>query len=259
MTELTILGAFVIGFLGSSHCLGMCGGLTVALGLGGTESNRAYLLTYNAGRVLTYGVIGGVAGFFGEQIVASLPQAGLLLRTIAGALLIAMGLYINQWWMGLTQLEKIGAKLWKRIQPLSKFLIPVKTHRQALQLGLLWGLLPCGLVYSTLSWALAAANWQQSALFMIAFGVGTLPAMLSVGFLSQKLLARLRGKRVRVYAGLTIILMGIITIIVPWQHTMDDTHKHSHHSMNNSVFIEPLGVDRGIDNYFLEKGNSFDV
>ncbi|MFT5693700.1 MAG: sulfite exporter TauE/SafE [Oceanicoccus sp.] len=244
VTEMTILGAFIIGFLGSSHCLGMCGGLTVALGIGGSESNRAYLLSYNAGRILTYGAIGGVAGFFGEQIVSSLPQAGLLLRALAGALLIAMGLYINQWWMGLTQLEKIGARLWKRIQPLSKFLIPVKTHRQALQLGSLWGLLPCGLVYSTLSWALATAQWQQSALFMIAFGVGTLPAMLSVGFLSQNLLSRLRDKRVRVYAGLTIILMGIITIIVPWKHARGDQQKHGHHSANLHVVVAPIGINQ---------------
>lgn len=252
MTEMTILGAFVIGFLGSTHCLGMCGGLTVALGMGGPKSNRAYLFTYNAGRILTYGIIGGVAGFFGEQVVASLPQAGLFLRTLAGALLIAMGLYINQWWMGLTLLEKVGARLWKKIQPLSKFMIPVKTHRQALQLGLLWGLLPCGLVYSTLSWALATAQWQQSALFMMAFGLGTLPAMLSIGFLSQKFLSRLREKRVRVYAGLTIILMGIITIIVPWQHAMDGQHKHSHHSMNVHGFIAPSGGIRGTEHCFLK-------
>jgi len=236
----------------------MCGGVTVALGIGSSDSSRAFLLTYNVGRLATYGTIGGVAGLFGEQIVASLPQAGLLLRTLAGALLIAMGLYINQWWMGLTRLEKIGAGLWKKIQPLSKFLIPVKTHRQALQLGLLWGLLPCGLVYSTLSWALATADWQQSALFMIAFGVGTLPAMLSVSFFSQKLLSRFRKKRVRVFAGITIILMGIITIIVPWKHTMDDRHKHAQHAVNILDFTKSAVANYEIDTYYFESETNFD-
>lgn len=232
MIELTISSAFLIGLLGSSHCLAMCGGLSSALGAG-QEQHRGRLLSYNIGRILTYGLIGALAGLLGEQMVAAAPQLGLVLRTIAGLLLVAMGLYVSQWWMGLTHLEKVGAKLWRHIQPLTRSLIPVKNHRQALMLGGLWGLLPCGLVYSTLSWALAAAHWQQSALFMLFFGLGTLPAMLSVGFINEKILARLRKKNYRVVAGLIIVVMGIITIVTPWLHSEGAHSEHGNHAVEH--------------------------
>lgn len=230
VTELTIASAVLIGFLGSSHCLGMCGGLTIALGLGNEGENRWYLLSYNTGRVFMYGVTGALVGLFGEQIVSAAPAIGFLLHMIAGGLLVAMGLYISQWWMGLTKLEKIGGLLWKKIQPFSKVLIPVRGHKQALLLGVVWGLIPCGLVYSTLALALVAADWQQSALFMLAFGIGTLPAMLSVGFVGQNMLARLREKQFRTFSGLVIIVMSILTILVPLQHFSGSEQQHQHHS-----------------------------
>jgi sulfite exporter TauE/SafE len=238
MNELTLTSALLVGFLGSSHCLGMCGGLSAALGLNGQRSKQGLLLSYNLGRLCTYTAMGAVAGLFGEQLVTLLPQIGELLRTLAGLLLVAMGLYVSQWWMGLTRLEMLGAQLWRHLQPLTKSLLPVQGHGQALRLGVLWGLLPCGLVYSTLSWALAAAQWQQSALLMLAFGIGTLPAMLSVGWLNQQLLLQLRGKQFRVLAGLMIIAMGLLTMISPWLHLAGDEHSQHQHDAHRPLMSQ---------------------
>ena len=218
MTDLTIASALLIGLLGSSHCLAMCGGLASVLGAD-TQGARSRLLSYNLGRISTYAVLGALVGFLGEQLVNTAPQLGLPLRVLAGLLLVAMGLYVSQWWMGLTQLEKIGEFLWKKVQPLTRSLLPIENQRQAFLLGSLWGLLPCGLVYSALSWSLAAADWQQSMLFMLAFGVGTIPAMLAIGFINGKILQRLRGKNLRALAGVMIIAMGLLTVITPWSHS----------------------------------------
>ncbi len=232
MNELTLTSAVLIGLLGSSHCLGMCGGLSSVLGVNAKAGNRSRIVSYNAGRLLTYAAIGAVAGLLGEALLSSAPQLAVLLRGIAGLLIVAMGLYVSQWWMGLTKLEKIGAVLWKYLQPLTGKLLPITNHRQAFMLGTLWGLLPCGLVYSTLSWALASAQWQQSALLMLAFGIGTLPAMLSVGFVGEKILQRLRQPRFRHIAGLMIIAMGIATWVSPALHGGHDEHsEHHHHGM----------------------------
>lgn len=216
MTELTLVSAFLIGLLGSTHCLGMCGGFAAAIGHG--QASPLRVLVYNGGRLLTYGLIGALAGFAGAQVVQAAPQLSLVLRTVAGLLLIAMGLYVSQWWMGLTRLEILGTVIWRRVQPLTRGLIPIRHHWQALVVGALWGLLPCGLVYSTVSWAVATADWRDSALLMVAFGIGTLPAMMGVGFVNQAVLKRWRQGWVRQLAGSLIFVMGLWTIAMPWLH-----------------------------------------
>mgnify|MGYP000409793071 CR=1 FL=1 len=221
MDELSLITAFMLGLLGSSHCLGMCGGISAALGMSNQSTTKVQqlgrLIAYNGGRISTYGLIGALAGFIGSQLTI-VPEVGIILRGIAGLLLIAMGLYVAGWWFGLTKIEQLGAKLWRHIQPLTRSLLPITGPSQALKLGLLWGLLPCGLVYSTLSWALAAADWQHSALLMIFFGLGTSPAMLATGFASQQVLSLLKKRGARMLAGSLIIAMGAVTLWTPISH-----------------------------------------
>lgn len=218
MNELSLTGALLIGLLGSTHCLGMCGGISSVLGVQ-ANNKLSRLLSYNCGRLLTYTLIGAVAGLLGEQLVTAASAFTVVLRVLAGVLLVAMGLYVSQWWMGLSKLEQWGAAIWRCVQPLTRGLLPIKSHWQALLLGVLWGLLPCGLVYSTLSWALATADWRQSSLLMLSFGVGTLPAMLSIGFINKQLLQRLRQKKIRWVGGVLIIVMGVFTMVSPLQHS----------------------------------------
>jgi sulfite exporter TauE/SafE len=227
MNELTLLGALVIGLLGSSHCIFMCGGLCSAVSANPQgEKKDLHLLSYNIGRLITYALLGAVFGLIGGVVVEVIPQMTVILRSVAGLLLVAMGLYLTRWWMGLTLLEKLGAKLFAPLQPLSKKLLPINSHPKAFSLGMLWGLLPCGLVYSTLSWSLALSDWRQSSLLMLAFGVGTLPAMLTLGVSQKKILGLLFQKNFRSVIGVAIIGMGILTFATPWLHFSAGHHQH---------------------------------
>jgi sulfite exporter TauE/SafE len=123
-----------------------------------------------------------------------------------------MGLYLARWWLGLSQLEKAGSKLWKHIQPIGQRLMPVTRPSQALLLGALWGWLPCGLVYSAATWAATAADWQHSALIMLSFGLGTLPLMLVTGQFAQYLKKFIQSENSKRLAAILIIVFGVWTI-----------------------------------------------
>ena len=214
-----LLGAaLLIGLLGSTHCLGMCGGIASSLSLAlpvgpGYRWRQVQLLVgYNLGRILGYTVIGLLAGLLGSTLVDIAPGAGMFLRTLAGILLILLGLAVAQWWTGVMQIERIGAPVWRRLSPLTQRFMPVDRLSRALPLGFIWGWLPCGLVYSTLAWALAQGNTTTSALIMFTFGLGTLPAMVATGLLARQVM-HLRNSRVfRNVAGLGLILFGLWTI-----------------------------------------------
>jgi len=239
--NLDLFSAFVIGLLGSGHCLGMCGGITTMLtaalpvknaipsstnlltpaasaneNLTTKKKNSRYLfiVLYHFGRVFSYGIIGAIVGFSGSIAAKNigLPLAGL--RVIAALFLILLGLYLGQWFMLLNKVESLGKMLWQLISPLSKKLLPVNSPTKALGLGFLWGWLPCGLVYSTLTWSLASHSLQNGFLIMIAFGLGTLPALLSVsfGFLSFKTL--LLNTFFRKFMAILVITYGLYSLVI---------------------------------------------
>lgn len=207
--------AIVLGLLGGGHCMGMCGGIAATVGMGSASSPQRLimLLSYNSGRILSYTIAGALIGSL-SWLVRDQPLM-LFIRTLAGLMLILMGLYVAQWWQGLLKIESAGSLLWRFIQPLAGKFLPAKNIGQAFVLGGLWGWLPCGLVYSTLIWASAAADWQQSALLMAAFGLGTLPALLITGLLAQQFQQLLQKQLTKSLFGLLIILFGLYTI--PWQ------------------------------------------
>mgnify|MGYP000002154587 CR=1 FL=1 len=215
-----LLSAFMLGFLGSAHCLGMCGGLASALGLN-TKPNiistdkptpksapPTLLLAYNIGRIFSYCVAGLVVGSLGFWLSKQL-SALLLLRYLAAIMLILMGLYLGQWFNGIIWAERLGSKLWPLIQPLSKKFMPVKSISDALVVGLVWGWLPCGLVYSALIWASLEASLSGSALIMLCFGLGTLPSMLASGYFAQQLSKLISMSKFRSGAGLLMIFFGL--------------------------------------------------
>lgn len=223
MSELNIFTAFLLGLFGSLHCLGMCGGISSAFGFA-QKVPLTTLLTYNLGRITTYSVLGASLGLLGQKAVVIMPEIKLLLHAVAGLLLIAMGLYISQWWMGLVVIEKAGGLVWRQVQPITRHLMPINTPVKALGLGLIWGLLPCGLVYSTLALSLSVANWDQAALMMFSFGLGTLPMMLFSGGVSRQVFSLLRDKNARAVAAIVVIAMGVLTFALPMSHG-----KHSGH------------------------------
>lgn len=222
MTDLIplIISALILGLLGGGHCLGMCGGLMGALTLAIPREQRSrrfrLLLAYNLGRILSYACAGLLIGLAGWA-VANSPGA-LALRVVAALLLIAMGLYLAGWWSGLTRIEGIGRGLWRYIQPVATRLLPVSSLPRALLLGALWGWLPCGLVYSTLLWSSSQGNAVDSAVLMLAFGIGTCPVLLATGIAAERTTALLRKRGVRMAGGLLVILFGIWTLPGPHQH-----------------------------------------
>ncbi|WP_237045042.1 sulfite exporter TauE/SafE family protein [Aquipseudomonas alcaligenes] len=215
-----LLSALILGLLGGGHCLGMCGGLMGALTLAIPPEQRArrlrLLLAYNLGRILSYAAAGLLIGLAGWAVASS--PAAMLLRVLAGLLLIAMGLYLAGWWSGLTRIEALGRHLWRHLQPVASRLMPVSSLPRALLLGAVWGWLPCGLVYSTLLWASSQGSPGESALLMLAFGLGTWPVLLATGMAAERLTALLRRRGVRIAGGLLVILFGIWTLPGPHQH-----------------------------------------
>lgn len=225
-----LLSAVVLGLLGGGHCLGMCGGLMGALTMAIPVEQRGrrlqLLLAYNLGRILSYGCAGLLLGLGGWALANS--PAAMALRIVAGLLLVCMGLYLGGWWSGLTRIEALGRGLWRYLQPLAKRLLPVTSLPRALLLGALWGWLPCGLVYSTLLWAASQGSALDSALLMLAFGLGTLPVLIASGLAAQRLNQLLRQRSVRMAGGMLVIIFGLWTLPGPHQAWLMG---HASHSM----------------------------
>jgi len=216
-----LLSAFVLGLLGGGHCLGMFGGLMGALTMAIPAEHRGkrlrlrLLVAYNLGRVLSYAAAGLLVGLAGWAVAKS--PAAMALRVVAALLLIAMGLYLAGWWSGLTRIETMGRGLWRHIQPVASRLMPVRNMPQALFLGTLWGWLPCGLVYSTLLWSASQGDALDSALLMLAFGIGTWPVLLATGLAAERMTTLLRKRGVRMAGGIMVILFGLWTLPGPHQ------------------------------------------
>ena len=210
MPESSYLALLLVGLLGGTHCVVMCGGIVGALSMGGPA--RASLhLAYNAGRIVSYAAAGAIVGGLGEAGLALSGQLPLraLLYLLANLMLVALGLYL----MGLTRAlaftERFGQKLWRHLQPLSRRFLPARTVAQAFPLGLLWGWLPCGLVYSALATALTSASAVHGAGLMLAFGAGTLPNLLLAGLLATRLQEYARKPALRLASGLLILGFGV--------------------------------------------------
>lgn len=209
------LALTLIGFLGGTHCVGMCGGIVGALSLGG-QSKWSLHLAYNAGRLTSYVLAGALAGAVGTlgTVLADQQPWRLALYLLANLMLVAMGLYLLGATRALALTEAAGQTLWRRIQPLTKSFLPARSAAQALPLGLLWGWLPCGLVYSALATALASGSAARGAGLMLAFGLGTLPNLLAMGLFAARLQAFTRQPVVRRAAGLLVLGFGLLGL---WQ------------------------------------------
>lgn len=215
MNEIGYLSALALGLAGGGHCLGMCGGIAAALNLGGQRS-LPVTIAYHGGRVLSYTLLGGLLGLIAGSI--DLVAWTIALRYLAGLLLIAMGLYVADWWRGMLALEKAGARLWQPVQRLSSRLLPIRNPLQGLALGLCWGLMPCGLIYSALAWSATAQNPLYSASLMFCFGLGTLPAMMAVSLGAGKVQSFLRKRGLKLFIAVMLIGSGIWTIYLVASH-----------------------------------------
>ena len=220
---LPYMSAFVVGLLGGVHCIGMCGGVVAALTFGLPRERQGrvartmpYHLAYNLGRMLSYVFAGALMGGLGMLLAQLLPvyYAQRVLLGFAGLFMIALGLYLAGWWMGLNRVERMGGRLWALVEPFGRRLLPVRSPLRAFGVGIVWGWLPCGLVYSMLVNAVSAGGAVQGAGLMLAFALGTLPNLLAMGVLAGAA-ARLSGAPAfRRVAGALVIVFGVYTL---WQ------------------------------------------
>ncbi len=201
---------FLTGLLGGVHCVGMCGGIVAALS-GSAGSTRPLLhLAYNAGRVASYAVAGAIAGAAGSLglLLDGVLPVQLALYVLANVMLIALGLYLAGVSGVAARLEHLGGALWRRVQPLTRRLLPADTLPRAVGMGILWGWLPCGLVYAVLTTALVTGDPLNGAAIMAAFGLGTVPNLLLAGLAARRL-SLVRARPVRLAAGGLVLAFGI--------------------------------------------------
>lgn len=224
--ETSYIAAFLVGLLGGVHCVGMCGGIVGALCLGleqdslaaqnKTRSSFPYLLSYNAGRISSYtfaGILMGAIGWLGNHLfdIYAFQQA---LEIIAALFMLALGLYIAGWWKILANIEQLGGNvIWKRLEPIGRRFMPVRTYQQAFSLGLVWGWLPCGLVYSVIIWTISTQSPLEGGLLMLSFGLGTLPNLLLMGVFAASLNQFIQQPWVRQVAGLLIMSFAVVLFL----------------------------------------------
>ena len=212
--ELSVFSAFLIGLLGGTHCVGMCGGIVGALSLQlpGQVPQWRFHFAYNIGRIACYTLVGVIAGTVGAGggLFSDILPVSRILYWIANLLLVALGLYLAGLSSFVLHLEGAGNAVWRRLQPYSRKLLPLTKVSQALVLGGLWGWVPCGLVYSMLITAMASGSAFNGGAVMLAFGIGTLPNLLAMGYFARQLKNVMQHKGVRIIAGLVVGGFGLL-------------------------------------------------
>ncbi len=217
----SLSAAFMVGLAGSTHCLAMCGGISGALGMrarrvsaGGRTSGLA--LSHQIGRLTSYTVAGAIVGSCSKLILSvfDIDALAVMARLLAGSILLAIAANLLFKWNSIGLLERPGSRLWRRLAPLASR-IPSQGAAGSLLLGMLWGWLPCGFVYSVLIFAALQGSALQGAAMMLFFGLGTLPALLGVGIVSSALGGVSRFTQV---TGWALLVCGVLTILGPLNH-----------------------------------------
>jgi uncharacterized protein len=237
---IALSAAFLAGIAGSAHCLVMCGGISGALSM----RSRAFMHSprgawresslYHAGRLGGYATAGALFGLFGAslQSLVDLPLLATIARLAAGSLLVLVAVRVLSGLNVLSWIERLGARFWKLLQPLAKQAVGSRSPARSLVLGLLWGWLPCGLVYSMLLFAALSGNAVRGAGVMLAFGAGTLPAMLIASVAAAHLSRAVAVRGGRQLSGAILLVFGLwlAWAALPFEN-------HSHHA-SGQVAVE---------------------
>lgn len=226
--EAALLAGFLAGLFGSTHCLGMCGGIVGVLHAQIPSGRWPLALGFHAGRIVSYLFIALVATGIGMLPAALLPDhAPVLMRVLLGSLLILMALYIALPGRFRDRAGELAAPLTRRVMPLLKRFLPVRSLDNALGLGLLWGLLPCGLLYSVVAAAVLLADPLATTAMVVAFGIGTVPLLLGVGLASLKARSAINRPGLRGLAAVLLAVTGILVAVGPWlAHWLDHPWMH---------------------------------
>lgn len=217
MQPVTLFTLFLLGFFSGTHCIGMCGGLSTAFALQlPPHIRRVWLIILmNLGRLASYTLIGALMGALSQMgsFLGHTHTLQLALFVFANLLLLFTGLYLAGVLALAAKIEGIGRPLWRRLQPLLNRLLPIRSVPACFGVGMLWGWLPCGLVYNASLYALASGSAAKGALYLLAFGLGTLPNLLAAGLFATQLRRFLQQRGVRLAAGLTVSAWAAYQIV----------------------------------------------
>jgi len=214
-----MLVAVLLGLASTLHCLGMCGGIIGALTMSLPREVRVrrgrlslFVLAYNLGRIASYCVGGALVATLGTPFFGGdVPVGGrTALQLFVALVTVGFGLHLSGWLPRLALLESVGSPIWKRLEPIGRSMLPVRSLREALLFGAVWGWLPCAPVYSALLLALSAGSAPRGAALMLAFGVGTLPGVASTGLFVGWLTQIARLARVREAVGLLVVVFAVV-------------------------------------------------
>ena len=228
----TYLVALLMGIFSSMHCIGMCGSIIGTLTLSLKPEIREkksklypYVLTYNLGRITSYTIAGILIGAIEFILTRPLGEGhGHRVLQILSALIMAgAGFYIAGWFPQFAYIEKSGSWIWKKLEPLGRKLIPVQTLTHGYLFGMVWGWIPCGLVYSTLALAATTGDVVKSTLTMLFFGLGTLPAVMGLGIMASSLARLAKMERFRQAVGVMFIILALFAAF-PWINPMRLQH-----------------------------------
>jgi uncharacterized protein len=233
-----LVAALIAGFAGSAHCFGMCGGFSAALGMRLRHSDSSvpiavHALLYQVGRIGGYAAMGALCGAFGSALKSLLDIArlGESLRILSGVLLVLVALRILVRWNALAVLERAGARLWKVLQPLTPYLRG-NGATQTVLLGALWGLLPCGMVYSMLAFAALSGSASKGFALLAVFGLGTVPAMMGSTLMAAKSVSALNSPLARRASGVILAGLGLWLMVAPLSLYIRELPGHPVHAVH---------------------------
>ena len=234
-------GALLAGLAGSAHCLSMCG--PIAALLGSQAATPARQLSYQFGRIGGYVVLGVLGAGLLQSLVAfsGVRVAGLAVRLLLIVTLILIGGYLLVGWRAIDVVTRVGARFWNRLRPLAARWLPPRHAGQAMLLGLVWGWLPCGMVYAMLSVAWSTADVTRAGLTMFAFGLGTTPMVLSAAAGSAWLQQRLGRGGLRRLAGALLLLTALLSLAQMAPGLFGGgQHEHAGHGHHGQVQPAPV-------------------
>jgi sulfite exporter TauE/SafE len=205
------ISALVLGLMGSFHCAGMCGPIAIALPLHGNTIPQKIFggALYNVGRTITYGIMGAVFGMLGQglQLIGFQQKVSVIMGAIMIISVLFPALFKNQYRMDKSWFSFVG-KLKKTIGQM----FSIRSFQSLFFIGMLNGLLPCGLVYMAIAGAIGTGGIAEGSLYMILFGLGTIPMLLAISLAGNVLSLAVRNK-INKLIPVLVVVVGILFIL----------------------------------------------
>lgn len=215
--EAALLTGLLAGLFGSPHCLAMCGGIMAMLHGQVPRGRNRLAAGFHAGRLTSYVALAVLVSFLGWLPAAAFPGDWVVaVRVALGLVIVMLALYIAVPGRYRDFAGELVAPLTRMVMPLLARFVPADTWQRAVGLGLLWGLLPCGLLYAVLGAAWLLADPLAAALLVFGFGLGTIPLLAGGGLAVARFRSRLRHPGLRLPAAAMVATAGVLVAIGPW-------------------------------------------